>query len=433
MSKKGSIKPLISFAKEKMVQCNGVEDAIFNIKVISKYIEDKKIDIDIDKAYNLLEENNNFEQSIELIMKYNYEQILDENISTFIAAYNLKNNIDEELENIDISEEDLEENIELSDNIINDYLKSINHRLLTKEEEIELSKRKEQGDEEARNQLVKNNLRWVVCIAKKYKNRTGEFIDLIQEGSIGLITAADKYDYRKGYRFSTYSKWWIEQAIILYLKNLTRVVRIPKHILEKNYKIQKYIDEFLMKNYREPTLDELLKAFPNITRRTMIDCLTASRNYISLNEPISNGKNDSEDELGDFIKSPQDYLEEWVNQEFFKEFMYKVLKQILKDNVSSKSECTRDGKSVYDYLISIQHTLMSSNRELKILVLKFGLDGSKPKTGKEIGQLFGVSQQRIDQLEKKALHKLSINPGIMEFFYGFFNIGPESKKMVRKK
>ena len=440
MSKKGSSKPLASYMKEKMVQCNKLEDAIFNIKVILKYIDDNKLDINIDEAYSLLEDNQNLEQSIGLIIKYKCEGKFDNNINIFITAYNLKFNLEEE------SIQELDD-LGVTNDIITDYIRNLNHKLLTREEEIELGKRKDNGDNKARNQLVEHNLRWVVCIAKRYKTSDGEFIDLIQEGNIGLIKAANKYDYKKGYRFSTYAKCWIEQTIILYLKKLSKVIRIPNHITEKAVLINEYIENYIKQNNCKPTLEELSNIFPKSKKSTIIECLNSYSCCISLNEIVNNIINDSDVELEFFIENPRDYLEEWINKEFFEEFItkiassivlsvaakQKILNNLFQGRVPPEKEWTKKQKAAYNYAIASQNVLILSEQEFKILELTFGLNGLNPMTRKEIGKLYGISQQRISQILKKILYKLSINHDVKEFYYGFFDVEPSVKKFTRKK
>ena len=283
----------------------------------------------------------------------------------------------EELEEVeDISVEDLDvENIEgiKIDDPVRMYLREIGKiPLLTYEEELELAKRILEGDEEAKKKLTESNLRLVVSIAKKYVGRGMLFLDLIQEGNMGLIKAVEKFDYTKGYKFSTYATWWIRQAITRAIADQARTIRIPVHMVETINKLLRTSRHLLQQNGREPTASEIAEEM-EITVERVLEIQKIAQDPVSLETPIGE-ENDSH--LGDFIKdedspSPQDSAS------------YTMLKEQLTD---------------------VMKTL--TPREAKVLRLRFGLDDGKARTLEEVGKQFNVTRERIRQIEAKALRKL---------------------------
>ncbi|MFQ5452208.1 MAG: RNA polymerase sigma factor RpoD [Candidatus Paceibacterota bacterium] len=253
------------------------------------------------------------------------------------------------------------------------YLKEIGlHPLLVFEEEIDLAKRHEKGDLEAREKLIKSNLRLVVSIAKKYLGRRLSFLDLIQEGNQGLIKAVEKYDWRRGYKFSTYATWWIRQAITRAIADQSRTIRIPVHMVDsinRYYKMQRKLTQELG---REPKLEEVAQRM-EITVPEVENLIKISQHPKSLSTPIGD---DKETTLEQFIADlDQPTLEDSVSKEFLR-----------------------------DYLNDVLDTL--SDRERKVLIMRFGLDDGKPKTLEDVGKEFSVTRERIRQIEAKAIRKL---------------------------
>ena len=283
----------------------------------------------------------------------------------------------EELEEVEeLSVEDLDvENIEgiKIDDPVRMYLREIGKiPLLTYEEELDLAKRILDGDEEAKKKLTESNLRLVVSIAKKYVGRGMLFLDLIQEGNMGLIKAVEKFDYTKGYKFSTYATWWIRQAITRAIADQARTIRIPVHMVETINKLLRTSRHLLQQNGREPTASEIAEEM-EITVERVLEIQKIAQDPVSLETPIGE-ENDSH--LGDFIKdedspSPQDSAS------------YTMLKEQLSD---------------------VMKTL--TPREAKVLRLRFGLDDGKARTLEEVGKQFNVTRERIRQIEAKALRKL---------------------------
>ena len=253
------------------------------------------------------------------------------------------------------------------------YLKEIGRiSLLSLEEETELSERIANGDEEAKNILAESNLRLVVSIAKRYVGRGMLFLDLIQEGNIGLMKAVEKFDANKGYKFSTYATWWIRQAITRAIADQARTIRVPVHMVETINKLSRFQRQLTLELNREPTDEELAKKM-NIPVDKVREIIKIAQEPVSLDTPI--GEED-DSHLGDFVKdersmSPEEY----------------TIHEMLKDEIG-------------DVLLTL------TEREEQVLRLRFGLDDGSCKTLEEVGQMFGVTRERIRQIEAKALRKL---------------------------
>ncbi|GED72803.1 RNA polymerase sigma factor SigA [Brevibacillus reuszeri] len=253
------------------------------------------------------------------------------------------------------------------------YLKEIGRvPLLSAEEEIKLAQRIEQGDEEAKRRLAEANLRLVVSIAKRYVGRGMLFLDLIQEGNMGLIKAVEKFDYRKGYKFSTYATWWIRQAITRAIADQARTIRIPVHMVETINKLIRVSRQLLQELGREPMPEEIAEKM-DLTPEKVREIMKIAQEPVSLETPI--GEED-DSHLGDFIED-QDALEPSDAA------AYELLKEQLED--------------VLDTL---------TDREENVLRLRFGLDDGRTRTLEEVGKVFGVTRERIRQIEAKALRKL---------------------------
>lgn len=253
------------------------------------------------------------------------------------------------------------------------YLKEIGRiPLLSSEEEIELAKRMEEGDEEAKKKLSEANLRLTVSIAKRYSGRGMQFLDLIQEGNLGLIKAVEKFDYRKGYKFSTYASWWIRQSITRAIADQARTIRIPVHMVETMNRVNRTSRRLLQEYGREPTPEEIAEAM-NLPVERVLEISKISQEPVSLETPIGE---EEDSHLGDFIQDehipvPAD------------EAAHTLLREQLEKVMDTLSE-----------------------REQKVLALRFGLEDGKPHTLEEVGREFQVTRERIRQIEAKALRKL---------------------------
>ncbi|MDD2378011.1 MAG: RNA polymerase sigma factor RpoD [Bacilli bacterium] len=335
--------------KKELVK-KGIENGYVTYEELAVSLKGLDLDADsLDELYNLFNENN-----IAIVSE-------DE-------TDNSRGKVDKLLLQDDVLTKDL---------TINDpvrmYLKEIGQiKLLTLEEETELAERINEGDEEAKKTLAEANLRLVVSIAKRYVGRGMLFLDLIQEGNIGLMKSVEKFNVTKGFKFSTYATWWIRQAITRAIADQARTIRVPVHMVETINKLARIQRQLTLELNREPTEEELAKKM-NTTVEKIRDIYKISQDPVSLETPI--GEED-DSHLGDFIKdesnmSPEEY----------------ATNELLKDEISEVLETLTE-------------------REEKVIRLRFGLEDGKGRTLEEVGQMFGVTRERIRQIEAKALRKL---------------------------
>lgn len=275
----------------------------------------------------------------------------------------------EEIEEIDYS---IPDGVSLEDPV-RVYLKEIGKvPLLTAEEEVALAKRIEEGDLEARRRLTEANLRLVVSIAKRYVGRGLNFLDLIQEGNMGLIKGVEKFDYRKGFKFSTYATWWIRQAITRAIADQARTIRIPVHMVETINKVVRTQRQLVHKLNREPSPEEIAEEL-DMTPDRVREIQKISQEPVSLETPV--GEED-DSHLGDFVR----------------------------DENIQEPEDAASFSLLREQLLEVMGTL--TDREKRVLVLRFGLEDGKTRTLEEVGQEFKVTRERIRQIEAKALRKL---------------------------
>ncbi|MED1205107.1 RNA polymerase sigma factor RpoD [Heyndrickxia acidicola] len=345
-------------AKEQLIE-RGKQRGTITYEVISGKLSHFELDSDqMDEFYEQLGE-----QGIE---------ILEDNDEDDEDAPDLLELEKDDEEEFDLNDLSVPPGVKINDPV-RMYLKEIGRvDLLSAKEEIELAKRIEQGDEEAKRRLAEANLRLVVSIAKRYVGRGMLFLDLIQEGNMGLIKAVEKFDYQKGYKFSTYATWWIRQAITRAIADQARTIRIPVHMVETINKLIRVQRQLLQDLGREPSPEEIAEEM-DLTPEKVREILKIAQEPVSLETPI--GEED-DSHLGDFIEdqdatSPSEHA------------AYELLKEQLED--------------VLDTL---------TDREENVLRLRFGLDDGRTRTLEEVGKVFGVTRERIRQIEAKALRKL---------------------------
>lgn len=330
----------------------GKENGYVSYEEIAKELKGLEVDSDtLDDLYNTLVDNN-----IDIISETTDNDIKE----------------DEKPEEIAVEDLTLSKDIKINDPV-KMYLKEIGRiNLLTTDEEFELAKASAKGEERAKQKLAESNLRLVVSIAKRYVGRGMLFLDLIQEGNIGLMKAVDKFDHTKGFKFSTYATWWIRQAITRAIADQARTIRVPVHMVETINKLARVQRQLTQELNREPTDDELAKKL-GITVEKVREIYKISQDPVSLETPI--GEED-DSHLGDFIKDAKTMSpEEYTTMEMLKSELGEVL-------------------------------LTLTEREARVLSLRFGLEDGHGLTLEEVGQIFGVTRERIRQIEAKALRKL---------------------------
>ncbi|MCI8326966.1 MAG: RNA polymerase sigma factor RpoD [Lachnospiraceae bacterium] len=344
------LEELLALAKKKK--------NILEYQEINDFFQDMELDAEkFEKILDFLETSN-----IDVLRITDDDDVVDDDII-------LEEEEEVEVEKIDLSVPD---GVSIEDPV-RMYLKEIGKvPLLSAEEEIELAKRMELGDQEAKKRLAEANLRLVVSIAKRYVGRGMLFLDLIQEGNLGLIKAVEKFDYRKGYKFSTYATWWIRQAITRAIADQARTIRIPVHMVETINKLIRVSRQLLQELGREPTPEEIAEEMDMPVDRVR-EILKISQEPVSLETPIGE---EEDSHLGDFIQD---------------------------DNVPVPADAAAF-TLLKEQLEEVLGTL--TEREQKVLTLRFGLEDGRARTLEEVGKEFNVTRERIRQIEAKALRKL---------------------------
>lgn len=337
---------------------------VLEYQEISDFFKDSPLEVDqMEKVFDFLEASG--VDVLRITDNSGDELLLDNDMD----MEGLDDEEEVELDKIDLS---VPEGVSIEDPV-RMYLKEIGKvSLLSADEEIELAKRMEKGDEAAKKRLAEANLRLVVSIAKRYVGRGMLFLDLIQEGNLGLIKAVEKFDYRKGYKFSTYATWWIRQAITRAIADQARTIRIPVHMVETINKLIRVSRQLLQELGREPTPEEIAEEMSMPVERVR-EILKISQEPVSLETPIGE---EEDSHLGDFIQD---------------------------DNVPVPADAAAF-TLLKEQLVEVLSTL--TEREQKVLRLRFGLDDGRARTLEEVGKVFNVTRERIRQIEAKALRKL---------------------------
>ncbi len=347
------MKELLAFAKKKK--------NVLDYQEINEFLADTEVTpAQIEKIYEFLETN-----GVDVLRMASMEEDVEDEPDILLDS-------DEEIEdyaNIDLS---VPEGVSLEDPV-RMYLKEIGKvPLLSADEEMELARRMEDGDEAAKQRLSEANLRLVVSIAKRYVGRGMQFLDLIQEGNMGLIKAVEKFDYHKGYKFSTYATWWIRQAITRAIADQARTIRIPVHMVETINKLIRVQRQLLQELGREPLPEEIAKEM-NVPVERVREIMKISQEPVSLETPIGE---EEDSHLGDFVED--DHI-------------------LTPPEAAAYTLLSEQLKEVLDTL---------TDREQKVLRLRFGLDDGRARTLEEVGKEFKVTRERIRQIEAKALRKL---------------------------
>ena len=337
---------------------------VLEYQEISDFFKDSPLEVDqMEKVFDFLEASG--VDVLRITENSGDELLLDNDMD----MDGMEDEEEVELDKIDLS---VPEGVSIEDPV-RMYLKEIGQvSLLSADEEIELAKRMEKGDEAAKKRLAEANLRLVVSIAKRYVGRGMLFLDLIQEGNLGLIKAVEKFDYRKGYKFSTYATWWIRQAITRAIADQARTIRIPVHMVETINKLIRVSRQLLQELGREPTPEEIAEEMDMPVDRVR-EILKISQEPVSLETPIGE---EEDSHLGDFIQD---------------------------DNVPVPADAAAF-TLLKEQLVEVLSTL--TDREQKVLRLRFGLDDGRARTLEEVGKEFNVTRERIRQIEAKALRKL---------------------------
>ena len=337
---------------------------VLEYQEINDFFKDQPLDVEqMEKVFDFLEASG--VDVLRITENIGDDIILDDDLE----IDGLEDEEEVELDKIDLS---VPEGVSIEDPV-RMYLKEIGKvNLLTADEETELAKRMEQGDEAAKKRLAEANLRLVVSIAKRYVGRGMLFLDLIQEGNLGLIKAVEKFDYRKGYKFSTYATWWIRQAITRAIADQARTIRIPVHMVETINKLIRVSRQLLQELGREPSPEEIAEEMDMSVDRVR-EILKISQEPVSLETPIGE---EEDSHLGDFIQE---------------------------DNVPVPADAAAF-TLLKEQLVEVLGTL--TDREQKVLRLRFGLDDGRARTLEEVGKEFNVTRERIRQIEAKALRKL---------------------------
>ena len=391
------------FANKKFVS-GGLVSQIKNLKNLVKSMG-SSVELDLNDAEYLIENNDKINTMLDVIIsKGDYTSFLDNDLFyTLAIVYAAKNGI--ELKNVEIEENNNEEDELLNSDSpsfttdgVKQYLNELNSKVLTPKEEEELFIRYSNGETEVFNEIIESNLKLVVSIAKRYIGRGLDFLDLIQEGNLGLAKAVKKFDITKGYKFSTYATYWIRQAVTRAIADQARTIRIPVHMHEVVIRVKSFIRRYSQENNGEKPSDEIIAEELNIPISKVKEVLDLVE-VISLNTPLKPDNDSDGSELGDFIFDRTDSTDP-------------------EDNV------------YYSQFRNAFYNSSLTDKEKRVIALRFGLGGENAMTLEEVGKCFGLTRERIRQIESKALRKLKKDREIRTFIPS--DVANDAYSLVRR-